>query len=369
MSAPYAKATLVVGDEEGPVGLVTHSNGIGKGSSGLELELRPLQQKELLYEEFHSLPSVEEITGSRGTSWNEWFFPPDVPRECQLLRRENIAIPACYLLVGIMQGLSAPLINVYPLDLGATEAQQTTLSSIRSLPASFKLLFGFWSDNVPLYGYRRKSYMLLGWIVCSLSLVTLMLGSDLSMIHDSNPPEDAPSIPFLSITLLGFGTGFWLADVMGDSVVAEKAKLEISKGHLQSTCYACRFFGLMVAAPCSTVMYSKVGPYYVFLLLAILPLTIIPLIYNLTEARNAPVASTREQCDEIWKTVCSRAVWQPMGFVSEIRVFCLFDLKKQTYCSHRLRSIFTTCYKSAMRHGENFSRLCWVLLPINSIPF
>jgi MFS family permease len=319
MSAPYAKATLVVGDEEGPVGLAMNSNGNDRSSGGLELEMQPLAQQrhEHEHEQFHSLPSIDDITAKKtSSSWNDWFFPPDVPRECQLLRRENIAIPACYLLVGIMQGLSGPLINVYPLDLGATEAQQTTLSSIRSLPASFKLLFGFWSDNVPLCGYRRKSYMLLGWAICSLSLVMLMLKSDLGMNQDLNPPNGAPSIPFLSVTLLGFGTGFWLADVMGDSVVAEKAKLEISKGHLQSTCYACRFFGLMVAAPCSTVLYSSMGPYYVFLLLAILPLAILPLIYNLKEARDAPVASTRDQCDEIYKTVCSRAVWQPMGFVS-----------------------------------------------------
>ena len=66
----------------------------------------------------------------------DYLFPPDLPRSCQLLRPENIAVPACYLLVGLLQGLSSPLINVFPLDLGATEAQQMTVSSIRSLPAS-----------------------------------------------------------------------------------------------------------------------------------------------------------------------------------------------------------------------------------------
>ena len=338
MTAHYVKATLV--DEEdatvriaarndlngnGDIALRHDLNGNGAtqngfhdplgsengGSGSLEVEMQPLQK-----EQYHSLPSVEEITANKQpTTWNDWFFPPDVPRECQLMRRENIAIPACYLLVGLMQGLSGPLINVYPLDLGATEAQQVTLSSIRSLPASFKLLFGFWSDNVPLGGYRRKSYMLLGWIICSFSLVILMMGSDLSIASEA-VPERAPTIPFLSVTLLGFGIGFWLSDVMGDSVVAEKAKLEINKGHLQSTCYACRFFGLMVAAPCSTIIYSRYGPYYVFLVLTVLPISILPLIYNLKEERDAPVASTRDQCHEIWKTVCSRAVWQPMGFVS-----------------------------------------------------
>lgn len=126
-----------------------------------------------------------------------------------------------------------------------------------------------------------------------------------------------PSIPFLSFSLLLFGTGFWFADVMGDSIVAEKAKLEpeSSRGQLQSTCYACRFFGLMLSAPLSTAIYSLYGPRAVVVLMALLPASIVPLVYSLKEAKNMPVASTQDQCSEIWNTVCSRAVWQPMGFV------------------------------------------------------
>lgn len=256
--------------------------------------------------------------------FRNWLYPPNVPRECQLFRKENLAVPACYLLVGILQGLSGPLINVYPLDLGATEAQQTTVSSIRSLPASFKLVFGFISDNFPLIGYRRKSYMTIGWIMASVSLMVLFTFSDLSLIKkdgETSAPENAPSIPFLSCSLLFFGTGFWLADVMGDSIVAEKAKFEIQKGHIQSTCYACRFFGLMVAAPFSTALYSTIGPHYVIVLMSILPLCILPTLCWLSEEKNAPVKSTKDQCNEIWKTVCSRAVWQPMGFVYLYNLF------------------------------------------------
>jgi hypothetical protein len=282
--------------------LTLYANGRG-GANDVELTLYPT----LIEQEDSWLPP----------HMYNWLYPPNVPRECQLLRKENLAVPACYLLVGILQGLSGPLINVYPLDLGATEAQQVTVSGIRSLPASFKLIFGFISDNFPLAGYRRKSYMFLGWLLASCSLMVLLVFSDLSPndADTGNPPENAPSIAFLSVSLLGFGTGFWLADVMGDSIVAEKAKLEIEKGHIQSTCYAARFFGLMIAAPCSTVLYSTLGPHYVISLLAILPLVILPTLYYLTEKRNAPVKSTRDQCGEIWKTVCSRAVWQPMGFV------------------------------------------------------
>ena len=36
------------------------------------------------------------------------------------------------------------------------------------------------SDNLPLCGYRRKSYMLLGWGITSLSMFVLLAFSDLS---------------------------------------------------------------------------------------------------------------------------------------------------------------------------------------------
>mmetsp|Transcript_22777 Transcript_22777/g.34518 ORF Transcript_22777/g.34518 Transcript_22777/m.34518 type:complete len:552 (+) Transcript_22777:68-1723(+) len=243
-----------------------------------------------------------------------YLYPPKVPRECQMLRIENLAVPCCYLLVGILQGLQGPFTNVYPLDLGATEAQQMTVSTIRSIPASFKLLFGFTSDNFPILGYRRKSYMFIGWLMAGISMAILMAFSDLSSPKEEIP-EGAPSMPFLSLCMLFFGTGFWLADVMGDSIVAEKAKLEIEKGHIQSMCYACRFFGLMTAAPLSTFMYSFIGPHSIVFLMSLLPLAILPTLWFLSEVRDAPVKPTKEQCGEIWNTVCSRAVWQPMGFV------------------------------------------------------
>jgi len=53
----------------------------------------------------------------------------------------------------------------------------------------------------------------------------------------------------------------------------------------------------------------------VVILLAMLPLSIVPFILRFEEVKNVPVAPIREQCSEIYNTVCSRAVWQPLGFV------------------------------------------------------
>lgn len=280
---------------------------------------------------FHNTPNDDMwISNFLPQNVLDWFFPPSTPRSVQLLREENIAIPACYLLVGLLQGISGPIINVLPLELKFTEAQQSTISSLKSLPSTLKLPFGFLSDNFPLFGYRRKSYMLLGWMVTSLSMLYLLMKSDLNDFEvfkdiDKNGVEksirkfgeNSPSVILLSVSFLLFGTGYWFADVMGDSLVAEKAKLEpeSSRGHLQSTCYACRFFGLMVSAPFSTIFYSKYGPKVSIAIMALLPMMMLPLIIKLGEIKNATVNSTSKQCLETWKTVRSRAVWQPMGFV------------------------------------------------------
>ena len=153
--------------------------------------------------------------------WNlqDWLYPPQLPPEIQLLRRENIAIPMCYLLVGILQGLSGPLINVYPLDLGATEAQQTTISTLKSLPASLKLIFGFVSDNLPICGYRRKSYMMIGWGLSAFAYGSLLFTTDLTLTEEEYEKDDgstatrtvvpinSPSIPFFCFMTFLFGTG------------------------------------------------------------------------------------------------------------------------------------------------------------------
>jgi BT1 family len=247
--------------------------------------------------------------------------PRDVSRqqELQLWRYENLAIPLCYLTVGWMQGILRPVLNVYPLDLGASEAQQTTLANIATLPSTLKIVFGFLSDTVPIAGYRRKPYLLIGWLLASFSMAALLLSTDLTIPAVAEDSNDTPSMQWLMGVFFVAGCGIWLADVMADSLVAQKARYEPDHqtGKMQSTCYAARFFGLMVAAPLSTFLYSRYqGPTVAVWILMVTPLVLVlPFVFVLCEERNMSIPPVVDQCCEIWNTVCSRAVWQPMGFV------------------------------------------------------
>ena len=48
-------------------------------------------------------------------------------------------------------------------------AQQSAVASSLMLPWAFKTFFGLLSDSYALFGSYRKSYMILGWLIFSLS--------------------------------------------------------------------------------------------------------------------------------------------------------------------------------------------------------
>ena len=87
----------------------------------------------------------------------------------------------------------------------------------------------------------------------------------------------------------------------------------------------------MIAAPTSSFLYSYYGPGAVVLLLSFTPLPMLPLLYLYHEDRNAKFQSTKEQCKEIFNTCCSRAVWQPIGFL--FRKFGLLHPKSKSNTS------------------------------------
>ena len=60
--------------------------------------------------------------------------------------------------------------------------------------------------------------------VCVSMVALLWLGGDFGMDYDevtgtAYPPPNAPSLNVLSACFLVSGTGFWMADVMGDTLV------------------------------------------------------------------------------------------------------------------------------------------------------
>lgn len=99
--------------------------------------------------------------------------------EINPLTNDYIGIVANYFSVGIMIGGSTSLL--YPVLIvkgGATASLMTASYAIVMVFWSYKIVFGFLSDCLPIAGYKRKPYIVLGWLFCMVVLVCIALEGD-----------------------------------------------------------------------------------------------------------------------------------------------------------------------------------------------
>ena len=152
--------------------------------------------------------------------------------------------------------------------LNAEPPAQNTIAILQSLPWTFKLIFGFLSDAVPINGMHRKPYLTIGALLYSTAFILFSLvGKD--------------SIIYLSLSIF-FGTlgrqymelnqvyvqsnvcifgcvGLIQMDVMADTMCVERSKFEEeeTKGQMQATCYSIRFGGSLVGAIMGATLCNK----------------------------------------------------------------------------------------------------------------
>ena len=229
----------------------------------------------------------------------------------------NIGIFASYLAVGFnMYFIQTPLNYYMVYVLNATAAQQTVVTGLLSLPWSLKIACGFLSDTLPIFGYRRKSYFILGWTTCIVCNVLL------AVLVEPTLAETAALVFFETM-------GMVLADVCTDACIVERSKAYEhidNRGTLQATGYIIRFFGAIVGSILGAILYNKndsadswswgLPIWGIFLLNAIIPLTIItPFFYSLLEIQSEVPPSIKNQVTEIWNLVQRKAAWKPCCFI------------------------------------------------------
>lgn len=164
-----------------------------------------------------------------------------------IYRYENIGILVSYFLVGFAMYFAVTPLHFYLISTqNASSAQIGVLISVQSLPWSMKIFYGLLSDSVPIFQYRRKPYVFLGWL--SYSLINIIM----SMLS-------TPGIRTCIIGAFFMCSSLLLADVATDALSVERAKLESDtrKGSLQTTGYTCRAMGMVFGALLGSVLYNK----------------------------------------------------------------------------------------------------------------
>ncbi|KAM3707257.1 hypothetical protein ACB098_02G012000 [Castanea mollissima] len=191
------------------------------------------------------------------------------------------------------------------------------ISGFSALPWLIKPLYGFISDSVPLFGYRRRSYLILSGLLGALSW------SLMASFVDSK--YDAAFCILLGSLSVAF------SDVVVDSMVVERARGESQSmsGSLQSLCWGSSAFGGIVSAYFSGSLVDAYGVRFVFGITALLPLITSAVavlvreqpVRGPTRGTNLPLASlsfiegSKQSIIQLWDAVRQRSVLLPTLFI------------------------------------------------------
>jgi len=190
-----------------------------------------------------------------------------------------LAISAIYFVEGAL-GL-ARLAQTFLLkdDFHLGPAEMSATMGILALPWTIKPLYGFLSDALPIFGYRRRSYLVLAGAVGFLSYASLAWG--LGGGSGSDIGSDSMALTSTVISLLLSSGSIAFADVVADGIVVQKTRDAATNGGdpaiaggLQSVCWGSASIGALISAYFSGSLLETMSPREVFGIASFLPLIV-----------------------------------------------------------------------------------------------
>ncbi|KAH9189765.1 hypothetical protein AeNC1_008259 [Aphanomyces euteiches] len=236
-----------------------------------------------------------------------------------------------YAIVGIVYGtfsnLSLPVLTYY---FHMTSPSIASAKGLMSLGWSLKVFYGMLSDCFPIMGYRRKPFILIGWIFTALALVIIAckpVGAAVTIaspVSDRQRAQGNGSTLALLVTIACFC--YIMADVSCDAMVVEYAQREPEhiRGRLQSTVYSMRYIFQAVAA--AIIGFLMNSPRYggkfgfdisinvLFAIIAVPVVVNVVSVYFFLKDTKRESVHLSEYFGSFFGMVKTRAVWQIMIF-------------------------------------------------------
>ncbi|KAJ0396982.1 hypothetical protein ATCC90586_008999 [Pythium insidiosum] len=266
---------------------------------------------------------------------------PSIKGSVNLWEMEHVGLLVNYACIGFLNGLLPAI--VYPffkLYLNMEGFQVNAAGAIIMLPWSYKTFFGVLTDHYPILGYRRKSYILIGWFVCFLALMVLAYGPREEPYYLPGEIQrtktvalrvvqnrDAPSAGArYLVELMAVCLGYVITDVACDGIMVELAQHEFIevRGNVQSTIYIIRFTGNLVGGIVAAFFFNGIeyggtfdwSIHYetIFFACAVLTLfSCVCTVFFLIEEQYFAEQDVHPFW-EMWRIVKQRAIWQMMAF-------------------------------------------------------
>lgn len=230
---------------------------------------------------------------------------------------ELIAILTIYFVQGIL-GLARLAVSFFLKDdLALTPAKVAALMGVAALPWVIKPVFGFLSDGLPIFGYRRRPYIILSGILGTLSWISLA-----TIVHTAWAATVAILLTSLSVAI---------SDVIADSIVVERARKESlsDSGSLQSLTWGASALGGLITAYLSGLLLQHFGTTVIFAITATFPLLVCGVAWLIVEKpvsqdveevekdnpTHSNIARVGSQIKQLRQAITQKSIWLPTAFV------------------------------------------------------
>jgi len=230
------------------------------------------------------------------------------PGGSKAFRRLAPFFAAIYFVQGIAEpgtGIgSQPLLYLLKDGLKLGPAGTATFMAIIAVAWTIKPLYGLTSDFFPLFGYRRKSYLL-----CATALAAtgwFVLG--LLPVHHYGPT-------LVLLMLCGLGLAF--SDVLCDAVMVEAGKPLKMTGRFQSVQWGAINTAALLAGIGGGWLAEHVSPQRAFVIISFFPaLSFVTAVVTLRDPRaRFDREALRSTARAIWSAVGSPPLWLAAGFI------------------------------------------------------
>lgn len=224
----------------------------------------------------------------------------------QPLTSELVAILLVYFVQGIL-GLARLAVSFFLKDdLGLTPATVAALTGVATLPWTIKPVFGFISDGLPMFGYRRRPYLVLSGLLGTAAWLALA-----TVVQSAWGAIAAITLSSLSVAI---------SDVIVDSLVVERARGESQgeAGTLQSLAWGASAVGGLMTAYLGGALLEQVSTRTVFIITASFPLIVSLVAWLIAEE---PVTERptwqvmKGQVNQLWQAISQKAIWMPALFL------------------------------------------------------
>ncbi|ETI48861.1 hypothetical protein F443_07165 [Phytophthora nicotianae P1569] len=263
----------------------------------------------------------------------------------RLLSTESLGLLAQYAAVGLMMGALPSAVTPFLSYYLNMEGQATTSArALLGIPWSVKVFIGILSDCFPICGFRRRPFMIIGWMLCTICLLVMttfpldkpyfpeaswrkIKPSDYTTEEIAAINYHAPSTGGKYIVLMMLSTlGYVIADVAADGVVVEYAQREpiAIRGRTQTAIYTVRsvfsiFGSILVGFGLSSPPYGGDFDFGIsfpvcMLILAVCCVPVIPMTWYFVAEKRVATPQLSKYMGVLWDTLQSRAVYQVIAY-------------------------------------------------------